>query len=124
MKRNEIENLNTLLSTEVKTYAFTKLAGVLNRIKAYRNVYQVLGIEEEYHKIINLTQIPYLDIDFYKMEKLFSVIEVLESYKVKINSNVLTDGLNEFTIYLSELIWELDIDIKDKRKLEKSLIEI
>ena len=124
MKRIEIESLNNLLINEVKSYASTQLKDVLTRICAYMNVYQALGIEEEYHKTINSNYIPYLDIDFYKMEKLFSIIEVLESYKVKIYGNVLIDGLNTFTVYLSELIWDLKFDIADKRKIEKSLNEI
>ena len=124
MKRIEIESLNNLLINEVKAYASTQLKDVLTRIWAYMNVYQALGIEEEYHKTINSNFIPYLDIDFYKMEKLFNIIEVLESYKIKIYGNVLIDGLNTFTCYLSELIWDLKFDIADKRKIEKSLNEI
>ena len=123
MKRIEIENLNNLLRDEIKIYTHTSLDSVLERIKTYKNVYEVLGIVEEYHKTINLSYIPWLDIDFYKMEKLMSIIQVIEQYR-KIYSNVLIDGLDSFISYLIELIWELNIDIEDKKKIEKSLNEI
>lgn len=124
MKRIEIENLNSLLRDEIKIYVHTSMCNVLERIKTYKNVYEVLGIIDEYHKTINLTYIPWLDIDFYKMEKLISIIDVIYSHKVNIYENVLVDGLDSFTSYLIELIWELNIDIDDKRKIEKSLNEI
>ena len=124
MKRIEIENLNNLLRDEIKIYTHTSMHNVLERIKTYKNVYEVLGIVEEYHKTINLAYIPWLeDIDFYKMEKLISIIQVIEEHR-KIYSNVLTDGLDSFISYLIELVWNLNIDIEDKKKIEKSLNEI
>ncbi len=124
MKKMELENLNSLLNAEVKAYADTSMNDILTRIKTYKNVYEVLSIEENYHRTINLTYIPYLDIDFYKREKLISIIEVLEENKISIYENVLVDGLENFTAYLSELVWELSIDTEDIRKMEKSLNEI
>ena len=124
MKKMELENLNSLLSATVKAYVETSIDDILVRIKTYKNVYEVLSIEENYHRTINLTYIPYLNIDFYKREKLMSIIEVLEDNKISINENVLTDGLESFIAYLSELVWELSIDSEDIRKMEKSLDEI
>ena len=124
MKKMELENLNSLLNAEVKAYTETSIDDILVRIKTYKNVYEVLSIEENYHRTINLTYIPYLNIDFYKREKLMSIIEVLEDNKISINENVLTDGLESFIAYLSELVWELSIDSEDIRKMEKSLDEI
>ena len=124
MKKMELENLNSLLGATVKAYAETSIDDILTRIKTYKNVYEVLSIEENYHRTINLTYIPYLNIDFYKREKLISIIEVLEDNKISINENVLIDGLESFTAYLSELVWELNIDSEDIRKMEKSLDEI
>ena len=124
MKKMELENLNSLLGATVKAYAETSIDDILTRIKTYKNVYEVLSIEENYHRTINLTYIPYLNIDFYKREKLISIIEVLEDNKISINENVLIDGLESFTAYLSELVWELNIDSEDIRKMEKSLNEI
>jgi hypothetical protein len=124
MKKMELENLNSLLNTEVKSYANTLIPEVLYRIKTYKYVYKALGIEEEYHRTINEAYIPHLAIDFYKREKLISIIEVLENNKINIYENVLIDGLESFTAYLSELIWELNIDAEDIKKMEKSLNEI
>ena len=124
MKRLEIENLNNLLRDEIKIYAHTSMNNVLERIKTYRNVYETLRIVEEYHRTINLAYIPWLDIDFYKMEKLISIIQVIEVHKVKIYGNVLTDGLDSFISYLIELVYELNIDIEDKNKIEKELNKI
>ena len=124
MKKMELENLNSLLNAEVKAYAETSMDDILTRIKTYKNVYEVLSIEENYHKTINSAYIPYLDIDFYKREKLISIIEVLEANKISICENVLVDGLENFTAYLSELVWNLNIDAEDIRKMEKSLNEI
>lgn len=124
MKKMELENLNSFLKAEVKDYANSSMEEILTRIKAYENVYEVLGITEEYHRTINLSYIPYLNIDFFDMENLINIIDTLEYYKVKINSNVLLDDLDSFTSYLIELIWTLNIDIEDKRKMEKSLNEI
>ena len=53
MKRKEIDKLNNLLLLEIKCYSKTKLIDVLNRIWGYKYVYNVLGIEQEYQKIIN-----------------------------------------------------------------------
>ena len=124
MKKMELENLNSLLNAEVKAYAETSMDDILTRIKTYKNVYEVLSIEESYHKTINSAYIPYLDIDFYKREKLISIIEVLEANKISIYENVLVDGLENFTAYLSELVWNLNIGAEDIRKMEKSLNEI
>ena len=124
MKRLELENINSLLRDEIKIYVHTSMNNVLDRIKTYKNIYEVLRIVEEYHRIINLAYIPWLDIDFYSMEKLISIINVIEDNKRKIYSNVLTDGLDSFISYLIELIWDLNIDIEDKKKIEKSLNEI
>ena len=49
---------------------------------------------------------------------------MLDDNKISINENVLIDGLESFTAYLSELVWELSIDSEDIRKMEKSLNEI
>ena len=124
MKRAELNNLNSLLTTEVKAYANTTMEEILTRIRTYKNVYEALGIEAEYHRTINAVYIPHLNIDFYKREKLMDIIEILEYHKVNISENVLIDGLETFTAYLSELVWELNIDIEDIRKMEKSLNEI
>ena len=124
MKKMELENLNSLLNTEVKAYAETSMNDILIRIKTYKNVYEVLSIEENYHRTINSAYIPYLAIDFYKKEKLISIIEVLEDNGINIYENVLVDGLENFTAYLSELVWELNIDAEDIKKMEKSLNEI
>ena len=124
MKKMELENLNSLLNTEVKSYANTLIPEVNYRIKTYKYVYKALGIEEEYHRTINKAYIPHLDIDFYKREKLISIIEVLEDNRINIYENVLVDGLENFTAYLSELVWELNIDAEDIKKMEKSLNEI
>ena len=124
MKRTELQSLNSLLETEVKAYAETKINEVLIRIKTYKNVYEVLGIENEYHKTINAVYIPHLNIDFYKREKLMDIIEILEYHKMNISENILIDGLETFTAYLSELVWNLNIDIEDVKKIEKALNEI
>ncbi len=124
MKKMELENLNSLLGAEVKAYADTSMDDILTRIKTYKNVYEVLSIEENYHRTINLTYIPYLNIDFYKREKLISIIEVLEDNKISINENVLIGGVENFAAYLSELVWELSIDSEDIKRMEKSLNEI
>ena len=124
MKKMELENLNSLLNAEVKAYAETSMDDILTRIKTYKNVYEVLSIEENYHKTINSAYIPYLSIDFYKREKLISIIEVLEDNGINIYENVLVDGLENFTAYLSELVWELNIEAEDVKKMEKSLNEI
>ena len=124
MKKMELENLNSLLNAEVKAYTETSIDDILVRIKTYKNVYEVLSIEENYHRTINLTYIPYLNIDFYKREKLISIIEVLEDNGINIYENVLVDGLENFTAYLSELVWELNIEAEDVKKMEKSLNEI
>ena len=124
MKKMELENLNSLLNAEVKAYAETSMDDILTRIKTYKNVYEVLSIEENYHRTINSAYIPYLAIDFYKREKLISIIEVLEDNGINIYENVLVDGLENFTAYLSELVWELNIDAEDIKKMEKSLNEI
>ena len=124
MKKMELENLNSLLNTEVKAYAETSMNDILIRIKTYKNVYEVLSIEKNYHRVINSAYIPYLSIDFYKREKLISIIEVLEDNGINIYENVLVDGLENFTAYLSELVWELNIDAEDIKKMEKSLNEI
>ena len=124
MKKTEINNLNSLLTTEVKSYANTLIPEVLYRIKTYKYVYKALGIEEEYHKTINETYIPHLNISFYEREKLTSILELIEYHKVKIYGNVLLDGLDNFTSYLTELIWNLAINVDDKKKIEKSLNEI
>ena len=124
MKKMELENLNSLLNTEVKAYAETSMDDILTRIKTYKNVYEVLSIEKNYHRVINSAYIPYLSIDFYKREKLISIIEVLEDNGINIYENVLVDGLENFTAYLSELVWELNIDAEDIKKMEKSLNEI
>ena len=124
MKKMELENLNSLLNAEVKAYAETSMNDILIRIKTYKNVYEVLSIEKNYHRVINSTYIPYLSIDFYKREKLISIIEVLEDNGINIYENVLVDGLENFTAYLSELVWELNIDAEDIKKMEKSLNEI
>jgi hypothetical protein len=124
MKKMELENLNSLLTTEVKSYANTLIPEVLYRIKTYKYVYKALGIEEEYHRTINEAYIPHLDIGFYEKEKLTSILELIEYHKAKIYENVLLDGLDNFTTYLTELIWDLVIDVEDKKKIEKSLNEI
>lgn len=124
MKKAELNNLNSLLTTEVKSYANTLIPEVLYRIKTYKYVYKALGIEEEYHKTINETYIPHLNISFYEREKLTSILELIEYHKVKIYGNVLLDGLDNFTSYLTELIWNLAINVDDKKKIEKSLNEI
>ena len=124
MKKMELENLNSLLNAEVKAYAETSMDDILTRIKTYKNVYEVLSIEENYHRTINSAYVPYLAIDFYKREKLISIIEVLEDNGINIYENVLVDGLENFTAYLSELVWELNIDAEDIKKMEKSLNEI
>lgn len=124
MKRMEQQNLNSLLQAEVKAYAETKMNEVLTRIKTYRNVYEVLSVEDEYHRVINETYIPHLNIDFYSREKLTSIIEVLEDNEITIEENILTAGLENFTAYLSELVWELDIDDEDIRKMERELNKI
>ena len=124
MKKMELENLNSLLNAEVKAYAETSMNDILIRIKTYKNVYEVLSIEKNYHRVINSAYIPYLNIDFYKSEKLISIIEVLEDNGINIYENVLVDGLENFTAYLSELVWELNIDAEDIKKMEKSLNEI
>lgn len=124
MKKMELENLNSLLNAEVKAYAETSMNDILIRIKTYKNVYEVLSIEKNYHRVINSAYIPYLSIDFYKREKLISIIEVLEDNGINIYENVLVDGLENFIAYLSELIWELNIDAEDIKKMEKSLNEI
>ena len=124
MKKMELENLNSLLNTEVKAYAETSMSDVLTRIKTYKNVYEVLSIEKNYHRVINSAYIPYLSIDFYKRERLISIIEVLEDNGINIYENVLVDGLENFTAYLSELVWELNTDAEDIKKMEKSLNEI
>ena len=124
MKKMELENLNSLLNAEVKAYAETSMNDILIRIKTYKNVYEVLSIEKNYHRVINSAYIPYLNIDFYKREKLISIIEVLEDNGINIYENVLVDGLENFTAYLSELVWELNIDAEDIKKMEKSLNEI
>ena len=124
MKKMELENLNSLLNAEVKAYAETSMSDILIRIKTYKNVYEVLSIEKNYHRVINSAYIPYLSIDFYKREKLISIIEVLEDNGINIYENVLVDGLENFTAYLSELVWELNIDAEDIKKMEKSLNEI
>ena len=124
MKKMELENLNSLLNAEVKAYAETSMNDILIRIKTYKNVYEVLSIEKNYHRVINSAYIPYLSIDFYKREKLISIIEVLEDNGINIYENVLVDGLENFTAYLSELVWNLNIDAEDIRKMEKSLNEI
>mgnify|MGYP003500006945 CR=1 FL=1 len=124
MKKMELENLNSLLEAEVKAYTNTSIEDILIRIKTYKNVYEVLGIEEEYHRTINKTYIPCLDIGFYEKEKLTSILELIEYHKAKIYENVLLDGLDNFTTYLTELIWDLVIDVEDKKKIEKSLNEI
>ena len=124
MKKMELENLNSLLNAEVKAYAETSMNDILTRIKTYKNVYEVLSIEKNYHRVINSAYIPYLSIDFYKREKLISIIEVLEDNGINIYENVLVDGLENFIAYLSELVWELNIDAEDIKKIEKSLNEI
>ena len=124
MKKMELENLNSLLNTEVKAYAETSMSDVLTRIKTYKNVYEVLSIEKNYHRVINSAYIPYLSIDFYKRERLIGIIEVLEDNGINIYENVLVDGLENFTAYLSELVWELNTDAEDIKKMEKSLNEI
>ena len=124
MKRAELNNLNSLLEAEVKAYANTTMEEILIRIRTYKNVYEVLGIEEEYHKTINITYIPHLNIDFYNREKLISIIEVLDDNKIRIKENILLGGLENFTAYLSELVWELSIDIEDIRKIERALNEM
>ena len=124
MKKMELENLNSLLNAEVKAYAETSMNDILIRIKTYKNVYEVLSIEKNYHRVINSAYIPYLSIDFYKREKLISIIEVLEDNGINIYENVLVDGLENFIAYLSELVWELNIDAEDIKKMEKSLNEI
>ena len=120
MKRAELNNLNSLLETEVKAYANTTMEEILIRIKTYKNVYEVLGIEEEYHRTINKTYIPHLNIDFYNREKLISIIEVLDDNEIRIEENIL-GGLENFTAYLSELVWELSIDTEDIKKMERAL---
>jgi hypothetical protein len=120
MKRAELNNLNSLLTTEVKAYANTTMEEILTRIKTYKNVYEVLGIEEEYHKTINEAYIPHLNIDFYNREKLISIIEVLDDNEIRIEENIL-GGLENFTAYLSELVWELSIDAEDIKKMERAL---
>ena len=124
MKKMELENLNSLLNAEVKAYAETSMNDILIRIKTYKNVYEVLSIEKNYHRVINSAYIPYLSIDFYKREKLISIIEALEDNGINIYENVLVDGLENFIAYLSELVWELNIDAEDIKKMEKSLNEI
>ena len=124
MKRAELNNLNSLLEAEVKAYTNTTMEEILIRIRTYKNVYEVLGIEEEYHKTINITYIPHLNIDFYNREKLISIIEVLDDNKIRIKENILLCGLENFTAYLSELVWELSIDIEDIRKIERALNEM
>ena len=124
MKRAELNNLNSLLEAEVKAYANTTMEEILIRIRTYKNVYEVLGIEEEYHRTINVTYIPHLNIDFYNREKLISIIEVLDDNKIRIKENILLGGLENFTAYLSELVWELSIDIEDIRKMERALNEM
>ena len=124
MKKMELENLNSLLNAEVKAYAETSMNDILIRIKTYKNVYEVLSIEKNYHRVINSAYIPYLSIDFYKREKIISIIEVLEDNGINIYENVLVDGLENFIAYLSELVWELNIDAEDIKKMEKSLNEI
>ena len=121
MKRAELNNLNSLLTTEVKAYANTTMEEILTRIRTYKNVYEVLGIEDEYHRTINKTYIPHLDIDFYNREKLISIIEVLDDNEIRIEENILLAGLENFTAYLSELVWELSIDAEDIKKMERAL---
>ena len=121
MKRAELNNLNSLLTTEVKAYANTTMEEILTRIRTYKNVYEVLGIEDEYHRTINKTYIPHLDIDFYNREKLISIIEVLDDNEIRIEENILLAGLENFTAYLSELVWELSVDTEDIKKMERAL---
>ena len=120
MKRAELNNLNSLLTTEVKAYANTTMEEILTRIRTYKNVYEVLGIEDEYHRTINVAYIPHLNIDFYNREKLISIIEVLDDNEIRIEENIL-GGLDNFTAYLSELVWELSIDTEDIKKMERAL---
>ena len=124
MKRAELNNLNSLLETEVKAYANTSIEEILTRIRTYKNVYEALGIEEEYHRTINKTYIPCLNLNFYDREKLISILELIEYHKVKIYENILLDDLDNFTAYLTELIWDLVIDVNDKKKIEESLNKI
>ena len=116
MKRMEQQNLNSLLQAEVKAYAETKMNEVLTRIETYKNVYEVLSVEDEYLRVINETYIPHLNIDFYSREKLTSIIEVLEDNEITIEENILIAGLENFAAYLSELVWELDIGAEDIRR--------
>ena len=120
MKRAELNNLNSLLTTEVKAYANTTMEEILTRIRTYKNVYEALGIEAEYHRTINTAYIPHLNIDFYNREKLISIIEVLDDNEIRIEENIL-GGLDNFTAYLSELVWELSIDTEDIKKMERAL---
>ena len=124
MKRAELNNLNSLLEAEVKAYANTTMEEILTRIRTYKNVYEVLGIEAEYHRIINIAYIPHLNIDFYNREKLISIIEVLDDNEIRIEENILLGGLENFTAYLSELVWELSIDTEDIKKMERALNEM
>ena len=124
MKRIEQQNLNSLLQAEVKADAETKMNEVLTRIKTYKNVYEVLSVEDEYRRVINETYIPHLNIDFYSREKLTSIIEVLEDNEITIEENILAAGLENFAAYLSELVWELDLDAEDIKKMERELNKI
>ena len=124
MTKTELNNLNNLLINEVRAYIETDIEGIFDRIKTYKNVYSALNIEHEYHKVINKNYLNYINLDFYSKEKIKDIIEILEDHKIKIHENILIDGLDSFCGYLSELVWDIKIDIKDKVKLENELLKI
>ena len=124
MTKTELNNLNNLLINEVRAYIETDIEGIFDRIKTYKNVYSALNIEHEYHKVINKNYLNYINLDFYSKEKIKDIIEILEDHKIKIYENILIDGLDSFCGYLSELVWDIKIDIKDKVKLENELLKI
>lgn len=122
MNKKELTNINNVLTQELKSYCLLELNNIKERIKAYANIYNALGLMNEYNDIINLTMIENSNLNFISKETLKDYIEIIKSYKKEITSNCLDGDFLNFGNYLSEIIWSIEkISLEDKELIEKQL---
>ena len=124
MNKKELTNLNELLKNNINGYTVTRFTHLEDIIISYKEVYKALNIEAEYHRIINSITIDNSNIHFYDKCYLRDVIEILEDYKIEINTSFLTD-IEGLTLYLIDVLESTEkINYKDRKKFIDKLEKI